>query len=133
MTVCAVTASVYIRHGEVCFYTPYRYGNSTDKLSAAFAIVPVPILIFVALITLIFGTDHPNGKWADRHKMNTSLATAGVDGATPRMSDDMEAHRVGEKPEAEKTEDAVNVDVKEAMTDGTQATRSLKFFTHVWA
>ncbi|KAI0695731.1 major facilitator superfamily domain-containing protein [Cytidiella melzeri] len=34
----------------------------------AFAIVPVPILITVAIATLIFGTDHPNGKWADRNK-----------------------------------------------------------------
>jgi len=34
---------------------------------AAFAIVPVPILLFVAALTLIFGTDHPNGKWENRH------------------------------------------------------------------
>ena len=24
------------------------------------------MLLFVALITLLFGTDHPNGKWSDR-------------------------------------------------------------------
>jgi len=35
---------------------------------AAFAIVPVPILLSVAAATLIFGTDHPAGKWSDRHK-----------------------------------------------------------------
>ncbi|KAH9931316.1 major facilitator superfamily domain-containing protein [Fomitopsis serialis] len=33
---------------------------------ASFAIVPVPVLLTVAALTLIFGTDHPNGKWEDR-------------------------------------------------------------------
>ncbi|KAI0338848.1 nitrate transporter [Trametopsis cervina] len=33
---------------------------------AAFAIVPVPVLITVAIVTLIFGTDHPDGKWSER-------------------------------------------------------------------
>jgi NNP family nitrate/nitrite transporter-like MFS transporter len=35
---------------------------------AAFAIVPVPILLLVAAATMVFGTDHPAGKWSDRHK-----------------------------------------------------------------
>ncbi|PSS36912.1 hypothetical protein PHLCEN_2v1230 [Hermanssonia centrifuga] len=45
----------------------------TDGLSvakawrAAFPIVPLPSLIFVAVLTIVFGTDHPNGKWANRH------------------------------------------------------------------
>lgn len=43
---------------------------------ASFAIIPVPILLCVALITLVFGTDHPNGKWADRHKPVTLLTDA---------------------------------------------------------
>lgn len=34
---------------------------------AAFAIVPVPILLTVAVLTLIFGTDCPAGRWSDRH------------------------------------------------------------------
>ncbi|KAG1876288.1 nitrate transporter [Suillus subluteus] len=34
----------------------------------AFAIVPVPILLSVAAATLMFGTDHPAGKWSDRYK-----------------------------------------------------------------
>ena len=33
-----------------------------------FTIVPVPALLFVALLILMFGTDHPRGKWADRHR-----------------------------------------------------------------
>jgi NNP family nitrate/nitrite transporter-like MFS transporter len=39
----------------------------------AFAIVPVPILLSVAAATLIFGTDHPAGRWSDRHKAVTAL------------------------------------------------------------
>ncbi|KAI6148502.1 major facilitator superfamily domain-containing protein [Pisolithus tinctorius] len=35
---------------------------------AAFAIVPVPFLLTVAAATLVFGTDHPAGRWSDRHK-----------------------------------------------------------------
>ena len=30
--------------------------------------MPVPILITVAIATLVFGTDHPNGKWASRNR-----------------------------------------------------------------
>ncbi|KAG2067853.1 nitrate transporter [Suillus decipiens] len=37
----------------------------------AFAIVPVPILLFVAAAILVFGTDHPAGKWSDRYKAVT--------------------------------------------------------------
>ncbi len=29
--------------------------------------MPLPSLIFVAVLTIVFGTDHPNGKWANRH------------------------------------------------------------------
>lgn len=38
---------------------------------AAFAIVPVPILLVVAAAILILGTDHPAGKWSDRHQVLT--------------------------------------------------------------
>ena len=34
----------------------------------AFVVVPVPILLIVASCILIFGTDHPAGKWSDRRK-----------------------------------------------------------------
>ncbi|KAJ7139302.1 nitrate/nitrite porter [Mycena epipterygia] len=50
-------------------------GLRSDGLSehsawrAAFAIVPVPILLFVAAITLIFGQDHPAGEWSQRHTL----------------------------------------------------------------
>ena len=37
----------------------------------AFAIVPVPILFFVAALTLVFGTDCPAGRWRDRHPLSS--------------------------------------------------------------
>ena len=33
---------------------------------AAFVIVPVPFLLLVAIAVMVFGTDHPAGKWSDR-------------------------------------------------------------------
>ncbi|KAL4079388.1 major facilitator superfamily domain-containing protein [Scleroderma citrinum] len=35
---------------------------------AAFVIVPVPFLLLLATAIMVFGTDHPAGKWCDRHK-----------------------------------------------------------------
>lgn len=35
---------------------------------ASFVIVPVPLLLMVATAILVFGTDHPAGKWSDRYK-----------------------------------------------------------------
>jgi NNP family nitrate/nitrite transporter-like MFS transporter len=49
---------------------------------AAFAIVPVPALLVVAILVLVFGTDHPAGKWEDRHR---PLMEAGVEEASPEM------------------------------------------------
>lgn len=35
----------------------------------AFVAVPVPVLLSVAALTMLFGWDHPVGKWEDRHKL----------------------------------------------------------------
>ena len=76
-------------------------------MTVAFAIVPVPILLFVALLVLLVGTDHPNGKWADRHNNQPNLPPAVV-GATNTGDDlssrDMEKLDVQEKEEAAKVE-----------------------------
>ncbi|KAF8641372.1 hypothetical protein AX16_009993 [Volvariella volvacea WC 439] len=42
---------------------------------ASFAIVPAPVLIFVAVLTLVFGQDHPAGKWSERHKLPAASLT----------------------------------------------------------
>ncbi|KAF8887007.1 putative high affinity nitrate transporter [Gymnopilus junonius] len=36
---------------------------------ASFAVVPVPILLFVAGLIFLFGQDHPAGKWSERHNL----------------------------------------------------------------
>ncbi|GAA5967836.1 hypothetical protein JCM11641_005781 [Rhodosporidiobolus odoratus] len=43
---------------------------------AAFAIVPVPILLVTAALTLIFGSDHPAGKWSARHTLPATAIAA---------------------------------------------------------
>ncbi|KAJ7909482.1 nitrate/nitrite porter [Mycena leptocephala] len=44
---------------------------------SAFAVVPVPILLTVAALTLIFGQDHPAGAWSERHTLPaTAVAIA---------------------------------------------------------
>ncbi|GJE85170.1 nitrate transporter [Phanerochaete sordida] len=85
---------------------------------AAFAIVPVPILFFVALLTLLVGTDHPNGKWADRHKVPMALPHDGAADGSSRASGDIEvAERKVEAPteKIEREKDPVNVEVASVM------------------
>ncbi|KAH7886819.1 major facilitator superfamily domain-containing protein [Phlebopus sp. FC_14] len=53
---------------------------------AAFAIVPVPILLAVACAILVLGTDHPAGRWADRER----VVAARIGGATERSEDEKE-------------------------------------------
>ncbi|KAI0086011.1 major facilitator superfamily domain-containing protein [Irpex rosettiformis] len=43
---------------------------------AAFAIVPVPILVAVAIVTLVFGTDHPDDTWNDKQQDTRSTGIA---------------------------------------------------------
>lgn len=52
--------------------------SSHSAWRAAFAIVPVPILIGTAILTLVFGTDHPAGKWAERHNIPAVAISAPV-------------------------------------------------------
>ncbi|KAJ6518254.1 nitrate/nitrite porter [Mycena vitilis] len=74
-------------------------GLRSDGLSqhsawrAAFAIVPVPILLTVAALTLIFGQDHPAGAWSQRHTLPaTAVAIA-------------HGHHVHEDPDEKKGEE----------------------------
>ncbi|KAB5593145.1 Nitrate transporter [Ceratobasidium theobromae] len=43
----------------------------------AFVAVPVPVLLSVAALTMIFGWDHPAGKWEDRHRLAAHTAVPG--------------------------------------------------------
>lgn len=39
--------------------------------------MPVPVLLVTAVAILVFGTDHPNGRWKDRHLLSPgNLAVA---------------------------------------------------------
>ncbi|KAL6874342.1 MFS general substrate transporter [Trichoderma longibrachiatum] len=44
-----------------------------------FVTVPVPCLLLVAVIILLFGRDHPRGKWSQRHRVS-SMAKAKAQG-----------------------------------------------------
>ncbi|GAA5897945.1 hypothetical protein JCM8208_003198 [Rhodotorula glutinis] len=50
--------------------------SSHSAWRAAFAVVPVPILLGTAAATLYFGTDHPAGKWSARHTLPATAIAA---------------------------------------------------------
>lgn len=47
---------------------PYVFSLSRIKISF-YAEFSAPILLFVAVLTFIFGQDHPAGKWSERHTL----------------------------------------------------------------
>lgn len=50
--------------------------SSHSAWRAAFAVVPVPILLGVAAASIFFGTDHPAGKWSARHTLPATAIAA---------------------------------------------------------
>ncbi|KAF8698568.1 Major Facilitator Superfamily, partial [Rhizoctonia solani] len=73
----------------------------------AFVAVPVPVLLSVAALTMIFGWDHPAGKWEDRHKLSAHTA---VPEHGPVMVQEKE---VDEKDFDKEKSQGVSVQVKE--------------------
>lgn len=119
MIVYEAIVLAHTRHGEVKPSTlDWKYQESDALSLAAFAVVPVPILFFVALITLIFGTDHPNGKWADRHKVSAPLPSEDGKCETPQINDDLEASSVKEKSKSNGVDKPASVDVEEVISHG---------------
>ena len=59
---------------------------------ASYAIVPVPALVSVAMLTLFFGTDHPAGKWSDRHRplIEAGLESLSITDREKKAGDDQE-------------------------------------------
>ena len=51
---------------------------------ASFAIVPVPALLLVSILTLVFGTDHPAGKWSQRHQIPAAALVRRLDNHSGR-------------------------------------------------
>lgn len=80
----------------------------------AFVAVPVPVLLTVAALTLIFGWDHPSGKWEDRHKLPAQSMVPGHahGGVTRDIPSSLELSEKGLEKEEEKG-DGVNVQVHE--------------------
>lgn len=77
---------------------------------AAFVVVPVPFLLLVAIGVMVFGTDHPAGKWSDRHKA--------VDHGQRHTSDqDEEAHADDSKDDLKKQDGPAGVEVTVVQVD----------------
>ena len=57
----------------LCVPQRYYVGHSSDVIRLS-----TPVLIFVAVLTLIYGTDHPAGKWSECHNIpSTDIAVEG--------------------------------------------------------
>ena len=63
---------------------------------AAFAMVPVPALITAAILVLVFGTDHPAGKWEDRNKLSPKYVHEGSPEPEQHSLDGDKIERTGE-------------------------------------
>ncbi|KDE09326.1 hypothetical protein MVLG_00642 [Microbotryum lychnidis-dioicae p1A1 Lamole] len=86
--------------------------SSHSAWRAAFAIVPCPILIFVAILCLVFGTDCPAGKWSERHTMPASSIAMSRGHLTTL---DASQRRIAEQKMSDK--EAAKVTVQEAVDD----------------
>lgn len=49
--------------------TPQGWTQLPPRMVGSVCYCPVPILIGTAILTLVFGTDHPAGKWSERHNI----------------------------------------------------------------
>ncbi|TEB28698.1 nitrate transporter [Coprinellus micaceus] len=101
----------------VAVYEGLRTLGLTEHIAwrVSFVAVPAPVLIFVAVLTLIFGQDHPAGKWADRHNIPAAGLSAedDLDSSSPREPED-EDDLEKEKRRERKRKEQVSVHVVEA-------------------
>ncbi|KAL7410258.1 putative high affinity nitrate transporter [Mrakia frigida] len=66
---------------------------------AAFAVVPVPILLLTAVATMLLGTDCPSGPWSARHQTPATMAAV-MNGHEIQLDRDeaaLQAHKAQEK------------------------------------
>jgi MFS transporter, NNP family, nitrate/nitrite transporter len=84
----------------------------------------VPILLFVAGLTLIYGQDHPTGKWSKRHTMAaTAIAIAkGHQVHVDRDEEPISRTKVDEKDSEKGIVDVHTVDVDEEMARNVEST-----------
>ena len=84
----------------------------------------MPILLFVAGLTLIYGQDHPTGKWSKRHTMAaTAIAIAqGHQVHVDRDEEPTSLTKVDEKDSEKGIVDVHTVDVDEEMARNVKST-----------
>ncbi|KDN35570.1 hypothetical protein RSAG8_11485, partial [Rhizoctonia solani AG-8 WAC10335] len=92
----------------VSLFQQLVHAGLSDHLAwrVAFVAVPVPVLLSVAALTMIFGWDHPAGKWEDRYKLAAHTAVSG-------HGDVVEGREVDEKDSDKEKNQNVNVQVRE--------------------
>ncbi|KAG2006712.1 nitrate transporter [Coprinopsis cinerea AmutBmut pab1-1] len=95
-------------------YTALRQAGLTEHVAwrVSFASVPAPVLLTVAAMTLVFGQDHPAGKWSERHNIP---AINMADGAEDTQCYD-DKHTTKEK-DIEKKGSQIEVNVHEVQGD----------------
>ncbi|OSX68190.1 hypothetical protein POSPLADRAFT_1043315 [Postia placenta MAD-698-R-SB12] len=94
---------------------------------ASFAIVPVPILLATAAVTLLFGTDHPNGRWADRHR---PFSLRGADEEVAQEGQEKEVSPRKPHDKAAAQEEALEVSVDVAIAEPDETTLSIGVTTN---
>lgn len=85
---------------------------------AAFATVPVPILLTTALLVMLLGTDHPAGKWADRHTIPASRIAARTQGAENAANLEGDAEKLAHARALDEKKDRAQVGVLAVPADG---------------
>ena len=78
------------------------------------------------------GTDHPNGKWSDRHKKPASSRSSGGEYGLPQVDDDPEHSLNEEKSKSNDVNITVDTDVKEAMSIGILLVFFAELFTSIF-
>ncbi|KXN90612.1 Nitrate transporter [Leucoagaricus sp. SymC.cos] len=97
---------------------------------AAFVIVPVPVLLTVAAMVLIFGQDHPAGRWSDRLNLASfaGLEVHPASGeAAPELKKDakgsgnavVSVHAVENEEDAPRVRSTVDMAVNKSLTFST--------------
>jgi len=110
-------------------YEALRYAGLTQHVSwrVSFVVIPAPVLLIVAVLTLIFGQDHPAGKWHERHNIPAAGLTTDdqdIPPTSPSSDDDSDLEKkkaqvsvhVVEAEDAPVIKSTVDVAVNEALT-----------------
>ncbi|KAI9569845.1 major facilitator superfamily domain-containing protein [Boletus coccyginus] len=94
---------------------------------AAFAIVPVPFLLLAATALMVFGTDHPAGRWCDRHKA-IAHGHGGPEAHSPADSDEKVYGTVDEsKDDLEKKGGQADIQVTVAPVQDSNMVSELEY------